>query len=329
MPNYPTGFKPSANKSAYPGAQFENELLRQMDSSYEEWIILSPEQLRSVLDDKLAEPANHSLRADYQQSTFFKNVSNLWTRSVHPFLERPSTLPAAQLGLDFLGISKTLKALGGWNARYTVHTVGGTQYIHLRGDRNLREMLRGTRYLATNPKVVQLGVGVRGLKSVASGGFVLGMVLSVGVEVLDFIFRESKTWVDLVAGVGVEAVKGALSGAVGYLAGALAAGLAGTTTLAVLPLAVMALAAFAVGWGLNELDDEYKIKVIVAKALNSLPENVTAGLYEISNSALDQLTAVRNQVVGSALRAVAAESGKPSASLDQQLVNILMRLGRR
>jgi hypothetical protein len=149
------------------------------------------------------------------------------------------------------------------------------------------------------------------------------------VEVLDFIFRESKTWVDLVAGVGVEAVKGVLSGAAGYLAGAGIAGAVGTATLAVLPLGTMALVAFAVGWGLNKLDDEYKIKVIVAKALNSLPENVTAGLYEISNSALDQLTAVRNQVVGSALRAVAAESGKPSASLDQQLVNILMRLGRR
>jgi hypothetical protein len=70
------------------------------------------------------------------------------------------------------------------------------------------------------------------------------------VEVLDFIFRESKTWVDLVAGVSVEAVKGALSGAVGYAFGAPAAGLAGTTTLAVLPLAIMALAAFAVGYGL-------------------------------------------------------------------------------
>jgi hypothetical protein len=112
----------------------------------------------------------------------------------------------------------------------------GKEYVQLIGNKKLREILIGTRYLASNPKIVSIGVGTRGLKNIAKGGFILGMVVGVSVEVLDFIFRQDKTWVDLVSGVGVEAVKAVLSGAAGLLVGGLAIAFAGAATVAVVPL---------------------------------------------------------------------------------------------
>lgn len=126
--------------------------------------------------------------------------------------------------------------------------------------------------------MIQLGLGMKSLQGIAKGGFILGVVVSSGIELMDFMFNNEKTMYDLVGGIGVEAVKGGLGGLVAYAA---AAGVAGATTVAVLPLVVMALVAVSGGVVLNMADNHYGIKQKVIGTLKMLPEKIEQGVYTI------------------------------------------------
>jgi hypothetical protein len=65
-------------------------------------------------------------------------------------------------------------------------------------------LLQGTRFLAANPRMVQMGLGTSSLQNVAKGGFLL--VVGAGIETLDFIFNDEKTMNDLVGGIWVVGV---------------------------------------------------------------------------------------------------------------------------
>ena len=98
----------------------------------------------------------------------------------------------------------------------------------------------------------------------------MGVVVSTGIEVMDFIFNDEKTMYDLVGGIGVEAVKGGLAGLLAYAADA---GIGMITTVAVAPLIVMAVAAIGFGFALNYADSKLGIKAKVIEALKALPDH--------------------------------------------------------
>ncbi len=131
--------------------------------------------------------------------------------------------------------------------------------------------------------MLQMGLGMQSLRGLAKGGFVLGIVIEGGVEVLDYIFKDEKTMYDLVGGIGVEAVKAGLATAVGYGVAAGGVALAGafgvTTVVAVLPLVVMVVVVVGVAIALNTADNHYKIKESVVAALKQLPEHAESGMY--------------------------------------------------
>ena len=150
----------------------------------------------------------------------------------------------------------------------------------------MRNVLQGTRYLASNPRIVQMGLGMQGLKHVARGGFVLGMVVSSGIEVAEFFFNDEKTMYDLVGGIGVEAVKAGLATLAGFAVGAV---VAIVTTVAIWPLGVAAGVALLAGIGLNELDKAYQVKERVSAALKHAAGYLESGYYRIEEHALKLL----------------------------------------
>ncbi|MFD1841367.1 hypothetical protein [Paracidovorax cattleyae] len=131
------------------------------------------------------------------------------------------------------------------------------------------------------------------LKGIAIGGFILGVTVSTGIEIIDFVFNSEKTMYDLVGGIGVEAVKGGLGGLVAYAFGLYAGSL---TAIAVAPLIVMALAAFGAGVILNYADEKYQIKNKVVAALKNLPTNISEGLYKIDEKSESWLDGLRRGV---------------------------------
>ena len=83
--------------------------------------------------------------------------------------------------------AKLLREFGYQSNKVIVKTYAGKQYVVFKGYPGARKVFRGTRYLTQNPKVVRMAVGPKGIAKSVSGGFVLTVVLSVGIEVFDYL----------------------------------------------------------------------------------------------------------------------------------------------
>lgn len=256
---------------------YAQSVAQSMEQNRVDVLVLTQGQYMGILQDKARNnPAlEFNLRKILASSTF----GQYWQHTFSPNASEPWVGPAAQGANDAITITRTLNAIGMSGITSYVKTTATGTYIIIKGYSARRSAaLQGTRYLATHPKMIQLGLGMKSLQGIAKGGFMLGVVVSSGIELMDFMFNNEKTMYDLVGGIGVEAVKGGLGGLVAYAA---AAGVAAATTVAVLPLVVMALVAVSGGVVLNMADNHYGIKQKVIGTLKMLPEKIEQGVYTI------------------------------------------------
>lgn len=268
-------------------------LAQSMDRNQVDVLVLTQGQYMSILQDKARRNAalEFNLRKMLSQSTF----GQYWQKEFSPNASEPWVGPVAQGANDMLAITKTLNAIGMAGIGSYIKTTATGTYIIIKGYSAQRSSaLQGTRYLATNPKMLQLGLGMKSLQGIAKGGFMLGVVVSTGLEVMDFMFNDEKTMYDLLGGIGVEAVKGGLGGLVAYSAALLVAGT--ITTVAVYPLLTMAIVAVISGIGLNHADNHYKIKSKVISTLKMIPEQTAQGFYYVNTQSESWLNELRKAI---------------------------------
>ncbi|WP_202760317.1 hypothetical protein [Delftia acidovorans] len=263
---------------------FNRQITRAMDSQQVDVVVLTPQEFIGVLQDRSrnAPRLAASLRAILTQSALGK----YWTQTASPNAGKPWTIPASMLANDAYLFTRTLIALRLAGARTYVKATPKGTYIIITGRAGFRgNLLQGTRFLTSHPRVVQMGLGMRGLQGVAKGGFILSVVVAVGVETLDFIFNDEKTMHDLVGGIGVEAVKAGLATMVGMSIGT-GMIVAGVTTIAIFPLSLMVAAVFLSSFVLNKIDETWKIKKTVIEALKISTDNTNPGIYRINTNAI-------------------------------------------
>lgn len=164
-------------------------------------------------------------------------LGQLWERyneQVKMFMSAiPVTADAAALAV----LAKDLSKSGNLLTKYQIKTYHGRTYVIVKGYPALRQHLTGTRYLASHPKVVSMGIGKMDAAKAIKGGFMLSLVLSVGFHAVDQLLNDQKTWHDFVGGVAADVIyAGAASAiALGFLS--LIAG--GSATLIVGPLLIV------------------------------------------------------------------------------------------
>ncbi|WP_017405240.1 hypothetical protein [Delftia tsuruhatensis] len=259
---------------------YADMLARQMEQKQIDAIVLTPQEYADILSDKARN--NPRLAATLHAMLAHSALGQYWTHTASPTAGKPWVAPASLMVSDAYLITKTLIALGLAGARSYIKTTATGTYIIITGYAGLRrQLLQGTRFLAANPRMVQMGLGIRGLQNVAKGGFLLSLVVGTGIETLDFIFNDEKTMHDLVGGIGVEAVKAGLATMIAISAGALTASV---TTLVIFPLGAMALAIFATGALLNYTDQRWKIKQNVITALKSVNNEKAPGIYKLDQN---------------------------------------------
>jgi hypothetical protein len=294
---------------------------QQMEANRAEALVLTPEQAMSVLQDRCkVQP----LRAqDVRQALGNSVFGQYWNQTFYPNVNQPAVLPAGQVAADAYTLSRALHALGVVGTQAYTQLHNGRLYIIFKGHAGLRNVLQGTRYLASNPQILQLGLGVKGLQNVAKGGFILGLVVSAGIEILDFLFNDQKTLTQLVGSIGYEAVKSGVVAGLAYGAGVFA----GTfTAIAVAPLGIVVVAALAAGYILNALDSHYQIKHQVLKTLDSLPSDIEQGIYQLNQQgqlALEQVKAEWKRKVKeleAKASSMAAETAAKAAELALQAI---------
>jgi len=263
---------------------YADMLARQMEQKQIDAIVLTPQEYADILSDKARN--NPRLAATLHAMLAHSALGRYWTHTASPNAGKPWVAPASLMVSDAYLITKTLIALGLAGARSYIKTTATGTYIIITGYAGLRrQLLQGTRFLAANPRMVQMGLGIRGLQNVAKGGFLLSLVVGTGIETLDFIFNNEKTMHDLVGGIGVETVKAGLATMIAISAGALTASV---TTLVIFPLGAMALAIFATGALLNYTDQRWKIKQNVITTLKSVNNEKAPGIYKLDQSPIQQ-----------------------------------------
>ncbi len=274
-----------------PPKDFSKDLDKQIDANRVEALVLTPDQFMSVLKDKTAhdQMLEYNVRLTLQNTVF----GQYWNKTFYPNVNDPAVLPLGQVAADLYALTHTLRALGVVGTRIYTKTVNGKTYLIFKGYPGLRNLVKGTRFLATNAQIVQLGLGVRGAANVAKGGFILGLVVTTGIEVTDFVLNDQKTMADLVGSIGYEVVK---SGVVAGLALGIAAGVGVAGSIAIAPLGVMVVLACGIGIGLNMLDNHYGVKDKVLKTLKTLPAGLGQGIYRLTEEAFETLEPIKHEL---------------------------------
>lgn len=136
-------------------------------------------------------------------------------------------------------------------------TYNGRQYIILKGNPRVRQILTGTRYGAQNVKVVSMGLGRAGIGRSAAGGTYVSIFLLTAWNITDYVLRDEATLGDLIGGIAADVTKAAIAGGIGYMAGT--AVVAMGATLAIGPLVVAVIVGVAVGMALDALDRRFQL----------------------------------------------------------------------
>lgn len=143
----------------------------------------------------------------------------------------------------------------GWNCRVTSRAYKGVEYIVLSGYAGLRNILKGTRYKATNPLIMKFGLGELGKVRTAVKGSVFGIVIVSIVDISEAVLSDDPLMMEnLGYTLSVDIVKVLIGTTAGIMAGA--AVVAGATALALTaPVWVVVAATVLIGFAVGKVLD--------------------------------------------------------------------------
>ena len=189
-------------------------------------------------------------------------------------------------------LAAEMKRSGSILGQYYFQTQNGKRYIIFKGRAGLRQILTGTRYLANNSKVMQLGIGGQAMRASAKGGVLISVIFSATLNTIDWIFKDEFRWTNWIATISTDIVKAAIASAAGYAAGmAVSAGLVALTgaSIAIFPLAAAILVGIGIGLALNWLDNKYGVTQAIINHLNRIEydtkKDISEGVYYVVSAA--------------------------------------------
>lgn len=151
----------------------------------------------------------------------------------------------------------------------------GRQYIIFKGYAGNRSIFTASRYLAKNPKVIDMAIGKVGVnKSIISGARVT-IFLIVPLNILNYILDDQQTMSRLLGSTATDLMKVGVSAA---LASLVATSVATITTIAVGPLVVAIAIGIVTGYTLDLLDQKFGVTDALVKALVEAHDNTIGEL---------------------------------------------------
>ena len=176
--------------------------------------------------------------------------------------------------------AKLLREFGYQSNKVIVKTYAGKQYVVFKGYPGARKIFRGTRYLTQNPKVVRMAVGPKGIAKSVSGGFVLTVVLSVGIEVFDYLIRDTATLSHLLGTITGDLIKIGISSIAAVVAGLAVGASAIVGTVAAAPIIAAIAVGLLTGYVLNKIDNKVGATAALIAAYKKMGKDLKALEYE-------------------------------------------------
>jgi hypothetical protein len=174
--------------------------------------------------------------------------------------------------VDTMLVLKIIKDLGITGEAITKN-VSGKQYVILKGLPGNRKILTGTRYLASNPKVIKMAIGTKAVNKSIISGSIITLFITVPLSVLEVCLKDQFTIGRLLGTVASDITKIMISLGASSLA-AMAVG--AVSTIAAGPLIAAIFIGVAVGISLESIDQRFGI----TEKLISAIENELGTLYD-------------------------------------------------
>lgn len=211
----------------------------------------------------------------------------------------PSFLDAKALSI----LAIEMKRGGNLFSKFRIQNYAGASYIILKGNPALRHHLTGTRYLASNPKVLSMGLGKAGAANAIRGGGIVTVIFSVWFHGMDQLMRDELTWHHFVGGLAADVVIAAAAAGISWVA---AGAFTAATGIVIGPL--IAVIAVGVVVGLFLPDSYYNgLSQYFAKSLMKMEKHlklinysrnglISYGKYAVSNNIKKTLDAMNKDI---------------------------------
>ncbi|GAB1265125.1 hypothetical protein [Aurantivibrio infirmus] len=198
-----------------------------------------------------------------------KNVAQIGAGSVTPIM-------------DSAKATKIIKELGFDANKVLVKTYAGKQYIILKGYAGKREILQGTRYLSSNPKVVRMAIGPKGIAKSVKVGFVVTFVLSASIEILDYVLKDEASLAELLGNLSADFIKIGLSSVAGLAAGMAVGSAAVLGSVAAAPLIAAIAVGVVTGIVLDKIDKRFGATAALIEAYKQIGMDLAQIKYEVN-----------------------------------------------
>ncbi|WP_350316125.1 hypothetical protein OHK33_19080 [Pectobacterium aroidearum] len=151
----------------------------------------------------------------------------------------------------------------------------GSKYIKLSGYPGVRKYLDATRYLVGNQKILDMGIGTKGIESGIATGARFCIIFSAAYRAVELMLKDEYALTDFFVNLTMDAAKLAVSIGAAWGAKTLATTAMVTGGSVVLIACGIFLVGFAVGFSLFWLDNKYKISETIIKNLKSHKKQYT------------------------------------------------------
>ena len=197
------------------------------------------------------------------------------TLSNHTNMDNAKFAAGISLQLADIRVANQLIDELGLTGKAVIKEIQGKSYVILKGYPGLREKLTGTRYLASNPKVVDLAIGTKRVSGTMISGARLSIFVAVPMTVLQFLISEQSTLLRLVGTIASDLVKIGLSTIIASAAG-MAAG--AITTVAAGPIVAAIAFGIATAVTLEYLDRTFGVTDALINAMEKAKQRTVGEL---------------------------------------------------
>jgi uncharacterized Zn-binding protein involved in type VI secretion len=165
--------------------------------------------------------------------------------------------------------AKTAHGLGGLGVQSRIKNINGVDWIIIKNFRRHKQtLMKGNKWLASNPKVVQALIGItslKGAKTYVKGNPGVEVAFSIGINAADYILRDEATLIEFGVNSAGDMAKGF---AATVVAGGLAVVFSGGSVL--WGGLIFAAAAWAMGEGFNIAEEEFGFSKKITEELERL-----------------------------------------------------------
>ncbi|ARU59130.1 PMP-22/EMP/MP20/Claudin family multipass membrane protein [Oleiphilus messinensis] len=219
-----------------------------------------------------------------------------WNQNKATVKEGGAYLPVLSDLLSLAKLAREMHKGGHILSKYSVKTYNGREYVLLKGYPGLRSQLTGTRYLASNPKVVSMGIGKLGASNAIRGGVGIAVVFTIAFHSIEQLMNDKATWHDFVGGVSVDLASIAVGSGIAW--GAVATVVGTSAMVAIGPIAIVVVVGMGITVALNAIGDHYRLSDRLAELLKESEQRMRHNISDMKREVMRGLNYADEDPVG-------------------------------